>query len=90
MLCGSSPSISNPSAWHPGRSDVMPKMSGEEIVRKLSRLSADLPIVMMSGYQESDVLTRLPGVKLAGYLQKPFRLPVVMDLLQRSETFVEE
>jgi two-component system cell cycle sensor histidine kinase/response regulator CckA len=68
---------------------TMPKMSGEEIVRELCRLTADLPVVMMSGYPESDVLTSLPGVRLAGYLQKPFRLPVVLELLKRLNLIEE-
>ena len=37
----------------------------------------------MSGYPESDLLARFADLKLAGYLQKPFRLPALLELLQR-------
>jgi hypothetical protein len=37
----------------------------------------------MSGYPEADVRPRFADLLLAGYLQKPFRLPALMDLLHR-------
>jgi CheY-like chemotaxis protein len=62
---------------------TMPKMSGEATLRELRRLGPDLPLVLMSGYAASDVLPRFTELKLAGYLQKPFRLPALIELLQK-------
>jgi CheY-like chemotaxis protein len=61
----------------------MPRMNGEQIVRELRGRSPELPLVLMSGYPEADVMDRLREVHLAGYLQKPFRLPALLDLLRR-------
>jgi two-component system cell cycle sensor histidine kinase/response regulator CckA len=63
----------------------MPRISGEAILRELRKLSTDLPLVLMSGYPPSDVLARLEEVKLSGFLQKPFRLPSLLELLRRLE-----
>src|SRR5262245_6469713 len=61
----------------------MPLLSGEETLRQLRRLEPALPLVLMSGYAEADVAPRLADLPLAGYLQKPFRLPALEELLRR-------
>jgi CheY-like chemotaxis protein len=63
---------------------TMPRMGGEETLRELARLAPGLPLVLMSGYAESDVVPALTGVTLAGYLQKPFRMPALRDMLSRA------
>jgi DNA-binding NtrC family response regulator len=62
---------------------TMPQMSGEVILRELRHRSADLPLVLMSGYPDADVLNRLGELQLAGFLHKPFRLPDMLDLLRQ-------
>lgn len=61
----------------------MPQLSGEETLRELRRQAPKLPLVLMSGHSEGDILPRLAELRLAGYLQKPFRLPALADLLRR-------
>ena len=46
-------------------------------------LAPTLPVVLMSGFPESDFAQRNSGLELAGYLQKPFRLPALVQLLGR-------
>lgn len=62
---------------------TMPRLSGEPLIRELRRLAPGLPVVLMSGYPEGDVVPRFAEVGLAGYLQKPFRQPELMDVLRR-------
>lgn len=51
---------------------TMPNMNGEETCRQLRQLDPTIPIVMMSGYNEQEVIRKLSGRGLAGFLQKPF------------------
>jgi CheY-like chemotaxis protein len=60
----------------------MPRMSGEQVLAELRRLSADLPVVIMSGHAEQDIVSRLSPLGLTGYLQKPFRLPALLAAVQ--------
>jgi signal transduction histidine kinase/ActR/RegA family two-component response regulator len=53
---------------------TMPGLSGEETLRRLRRLDKKLPVILMSGYNEREVLERFVGRELAGFLQKPFKL----------------
>ena len=52
----------------------MPRMGGPETIRLLRERSPDLPVVLMSGYTEQDVASKiLDGTDGAvGFLQKPF------------------
>jgi len=60
----------------------MPRLDGEPTIRQLRAAQPQLPIILMSGYGESDHRSRLTDLQLAGYLQKPFRLPMLMELLK--------
>ena len=53
---------------------TMPGLSGEEVVREIRRIREDLPVLVMSGYSESDVQSRFRGRPNTGFLQKPFTL----------------
>ena len=51
---------------------TMPVMGGEEAFGEIHRLEPALPVVLMSGYSESDSASRFVGQGVAGFLQKPF------------------
>ncbi|MFO0843301.1 MAG: PAS domain S-box protein [Gemmataceae bacterium] len=51
---------------------TMPRMDGLEALRGLRLLQADVPVLVMSGYSETEVSTRFAGLGANGFLQKPF------------------
>jgi two-component system cell cycle sensor histidine kinase/response regulator CckA len=51
---------------------TMPKMSGEETFREIRRVSAQVPIMLTSGYNEIEATRRFTAKGLAGFLEKPF------------------
>jgi PAS domain S-box-containing protein len=62
---------------------TMPRMGGEETFRQLIRVRPDIPIILMSGYPEPEVMGRFSETGLAAYLQKPFRLPALVEVIRR-------
>jgi len=62
---------------------TMPRMSGEEVLRRIRRSWPGLRVVLMSGYNEQEVMQKFAGSGLTGYVQKPFRLA---DLLSKMQT----
>ncbi len=58
---------------------TMPNLSGEETFKEIRKVSADLPIVLSSGYSEQDAMARFAGQGLAGFVQKPYRPTVLLD-----------
>jgi len=59
---------------------TMPHLSGEETFRELRRMRQDVRVVLSSGYNEMDAVSKFAGKGLAGFIQKPYR-PV--DLISR-------
>lgn len=62
---------------HPGEIDLMlldlamPVMGGVETAKRVRELDAQLPIIVMSGYDEQETLRQFPH-PVDGFLQKPF------------------
>ncbi len=59
---------------------TMPRLGGEEALREIRAIRSDVPVILTSGYSESEIAVRFEGVQLEGFLQKPFR---PADLLER-------
>ena len=51
---------------------TMPRMSGEETFREFRQIRADVPVVLMSGFNEMEAVMPFHGKGLSGFLQKPF------------------
>jgi len=50
----------------------MPKLNGEEVFRELRAQRPDVPIILMSGFTEQELLDRFRGANLTKAIQKPF------------------
>ena len=62
----------------------MPHMDGEETFRELRRLKPDVRVVMSSGYNQQDVTQRFAGKGLAGFIQKPYRMALLTEVLRAA------
>jgi PAS domain S-box-containing protein len=51
---------------------TMPRMGGDEALRELRLLSADVRVVLTSGYSEHETTSRFVGAGLVAFLEKPF------------------
>ena len=51
---------------------TMPRMDGLEAFAEIRRLRGNIPVVLMSGYNEQDAVSRFAGQGLAAFVQKPF------------------
>jgi PAS domain S-box-containing protein len=52
---------------------TMPRMGGEETYRQLRLRSADVRVLLASGYSEQEATSQFAGKALAGFIEKPFR-----------------
>ena len=67
---------------------TMPGVGGEETFERIRGIRPDVPVVLVSGYNERNASERFVGKGLAGFLQKPF-LPsmlvsTIREALERS------
>lgn len=74
---------------HPGKIDlvlldmVMPDMSGKDTYHELIRLQPGLKVVLCSGYSRDGETQQLLREGVKGFLQKPFRLAELLELLDQ-------
>jgi FixJ family two-component response regulator len=47
-------------------------MGGEEALRAIHAVRADIPVILSSGFSEGEAMNRFAGRGLAGFLQKPY------------------
>ncbi len=50
----------------------MPGLDGEQTFRAIRRMAPGLPVVICSGYSDSEVRSRFQGSSVSGFLHKPF------------------
>jgi two-component system cell cycle sensor histidine kinase/response regulator CckA len=62
---------------------TMPNLDGEETCREFRRRGSRMPIVLTSGFDEAEVRDRLRGLEVAGFIQKPFGLDALVELVLR-------
>ena len=61
---------------------TMPGMDGEETFRHLYRESPEIPVIISSGYNESEIMDRFAGRRVAGFIQKPYRYVSLVEKLR--------
>ena len=60
---------------------TMPGLNGEEMVREMRRRELTMPIILMSGYHQTDAINRLMTSGSLGFLHKPFTLEELQTTL---------
>jgi CheY-like chemotaxis protein len=63
---------------------TMPVMSGDETLRKLREIDPDLPVVVSSGYRETELQQRFRGQAVSGYAQKPYTAAKLVELIHAA------
>jgi PAS domain S-box-containing protein len=63
---------------------TMPGARGDETFRELRAINDDVPIILMSGYSHQEAATHFEGEELSGFLQKPFRLDRLRELVRAA------
>jgi PAS domain S-box-containing protein len=63
---------------------TMPGMSGDETYQHLRTVREELPVVLMSGFSHQEAAARFDGHLLHGFLQKPFRLERLREIVRAA------
>jgi len=62
---------------------AMPDMNGEEVLRELKKISAEVPVILLTAYAQDEFRARfLPG-DLAGFVAKPFAREELVEALTK-------
>ncbi|MCU0572387.1 MAG: transporter substrate-binding domain-containing protein [Syntrophobacteraceae bacterium] len=60
---------------------TMPRMNGEETLRELQKINPGVRVILSSGYSESDISLRFAGKGIAGFIQKPYQMVGLREVL---------
>ncbi len=63
---------------------TMPHMDGEETFRQLRHLNPGVKVVLMSGFNQQEAVSRFTGKGLAGFVQKPFEVGSIMAAVREA------
>jgi PAS domain S-box-containing protein len=63
---------------------TMPHLDGREAYAELRRVRDDVRVVMMSGFNEQEVISQFSGKGLVGFLQKPFLFETLGDTVRQA------
>ncbi len=55
----------------------LPGLSGPDTLKALHAMNPSLPVVLASGYTEPEARAQFEGLDVAGFLQKPYQMPVL-------------
>jgi len=64
---------------------TMPQMDGMQCCQELQLIKPDVKVIISSGYSEYEVTQKFAGKGLAGFIQKPYRLTVLREVLTRIQ-----
>jgi two-component system, cell cycle sensor histidine kinase and response regulator CckA len=62
---------------------TMPHMDGDQCFRELRQLKPDIKVIMSSGFSEYEVTQKFAGKGLAGFIQKPYKMSVLKEAIQK-------
>jgi len=62
---------------------TMPRMDGREAFQVMHSLDPSVPVVLSSGFTEQDSIQTLSGHNPAAFIQKPYQIKVLRQLLRR-------
>jgi CheY-like chemotaxis protein len=61
---------------------AMPRMGGADTLEALREIRSDVTVILSSGYDEQETVSRFGGKGLAGFIHKPYRLAPLRDVLR--------
>uniref|UniRef100_C6E3Q8 histidine kinase n=1 Tax=Geobacter sp. (strain M21) TaxID=443144 RepID=C6E3Q8_GEOSM len=62
---------------------TMPGMDGEECFRELRGIDPEVKVIMSSGFSEQEVVQKFAGEELAGFIQKPYTLKTLKEVMRK-------
>jgi len=63
---------------------TMPVMNGEEALQSIQRIRPRVPIILSSGFNETEALRRFGSASVSGFLQKPYTSAKLAETVRKA------
>ncbi|MBN2725363.1 MAG: PAS domain S-box protein [Deltaproteobacteria bacterium] len=60
---------------------TMPHMDGEECFREMRNVRSNVKVILSSGYNEQELISRFAGKGLSGFIQKPYSISQLREIV---------
>ena len=67
--------------------EVMPEMSGLEMVEEIRKIDKDVPIILVSAFDNKDMLIKAINLNITAFVKKPVTKENLLDALERATKF---
>ena len=64
----------------------MPGMNGTQTLAAIRNLNRTIPVILCSGYSESEAMSAAEGLDMTAFLPKPFAIPRLLTVLKNALT----
>lgn len=61
---------------------TMPQMDGQQCFRELKQLKPDVKVIICTGFSELEATQKFEGKGLAGFIQKPYKMPLLKKVIK--------
>jgi PAS domain S-box-containing protein len=68
---------------------TMPRRSGEDTLREIRRLRPEVPVLLVSGFNEHEAMSRFCGQAASDFLAKPFKIEELQEKMQAILTMAD-
>ena len=62
----------------------MPGMMGNEVLARLRKFDAEVPVLILSGFGDKGIEAAFAGLSVTSFVQKPFRITELIDKLRQA------
>lgn len=62
----------------------LPDLSGSEIVKRLRGLNINIPIIMMSAFLSSEVMSEIANYGVVNFINKPFQIEEIIGNINKT------
>jgi signal transduction histidine kinase/CheY-like chemotaxis protein len=69
---------------------TMPKMSGPEVYREIRATGNNAPVILVSGYQQEQVISDISNDEHAYFMKKPFSVDELLETVNAAMAFSEK
>jgi DNA-binding NtrC family response regulator len=63
---------------------TMPRMNGDEVFEEIHKVAPEVPVILMSGYSQSEATQALADKGLAAFLSKPCSIKEALAVVHKA------
>ena len=64
--------------------EMMPKMNGLDMIEEIRKIDADIPVILVTAFDNKDILERAINLNVTSFVKKPIKKESLIDALKKA------